>query len=190
MCNCAADHELSVSVNKVTLSMQHCWCALFSLQLNTESTLWSAQSEIVHFLHLVLVSSSILSNVSDERFIMQCLTDIIFYSKHHILISNTATKKIPEDKEFGYHSTVVHQRVEGEFPVTAAVPVWRGKEQVRKRFPSALSLLPVTPSLLGAVAVPLLNTRVCYRRGEFRIPGCAAWAINPYKQCKGMLGPH
>lgn len=122
--------------------MQHCWCALFPLELNTESTLWSAQSEIVHFLHLVLVSSSILPNVSNERFIMQCLTDVTFCSKHHVCISNAATTKIPEDKEFSYYSAVIHQRVEGEFPVTAAVSAWGGKEQVRKHFPSALSLLP------------------------------------------------
>lgn len=69
----------------------------------------------------MLVSSSILSNVSNERFIMQCLTDVIFCSKHHILISNTATKEIPEDKEFGHYSSVIHQRVEGEFPVPEAV---------------------------------------------------------------------
>lgn len=143
--------------------MQHCWCALFPLKLNTESTLWSAQSKIVCFLHLVLVSSSILSNVSNERFIMQRLTDVIFCSKHHVLISNTATKKVPEDKEFGYYSAVVHQRVEGEFPGAAAVSVWWGEEQVRKHIPSALSLLPFMPSLHGAVAVPQpsLNTRVC-----------------------------
>lgn len=52
---------------------------------------------------------------------MQCLADVIFCSKHHILISNTATEEIPEDKEFSYYSTVVHQRVEGEFPVLEAV---------------------------------------------------------------------
>lgn len=170
--------------------MQHCWCALFPLELNTESTLWSAQSKIVHFLHLVLVSSSILSHVSNERFIMQCLTDVMFCSKHHILISNTATKKIPEDKEFGYYSTVIHQRVEGEFPVAASVSVWWGEEQVRKHFPHALSLLPFKPSLHGAVAVPqpLLNTRVCCMRGEFRISACAAWAANPCKRGKWNAG--
>lgn len=36
-------------------------------------------------------------------------------------ISNTATKKVSEDKEFSYYSTVLHQRVEGEFAVTAAM---------------------------------------------------------------------
>lgn len=69
----------------------------------------------------MLVSSSTLSNVSNDGFIMQCLADVIFCSKHHILISNTATEEIPEDKEFSYYSTVVHQRVEGEFPVLEAV---------------------------------------------------------------------
>lgn len=66
---CAADHELSVSVNRVTLSVQHCWCALFPLELNAESTLWSASSKI-RFLHLVLVSLIIFPSVSNGSFII------------------------------------------------------------------------------------------------------------------------
>lgn len=47
-------------------------------------------------------------------------TVAIFCSKQHIFVSNTATKKVPEDQEFSYYSAVLHQRMEGESPVTAA----------------------------------------------------------------------
>lgn len=72
----------------------------------------------------MLVSLIMFSNVSNESFIIQCFTVAIFCSKHHIFISNTATKEVSEDKEFGYYSTVLHQRMEGEFPVTVAVSAW------------------------------------------------------------------
>lgn len=95
----------------------------------------------------MLVSVIIFANVSNKSFIIQYFTVAIFCSKHHILISNTATKEVSEDKEFGYCGPVLHQRMEGEFPVTAVLSARRGKEQATKHVSSVLSLPTFMPSV-------------------------------------------
>ena len=129
----------------------------------------------------MLVPLILFSNVSDGSFILRYFTVAIFASEHRVFISNTATKKVPENQELGYRRAVFHQRLEGEFPVPAAGSAWGGTEQGRNRIPGARSLLPFMPSVRRAVAVPQpsLSTHVCRRRGEFGAPASSLGSKSP-----------
>lgn len=76
------------------------------------------------FIFSACILNLIFTNVSNGSLIIQYFTVAVFCSKQCIFISNTATKEVPEDQEFSYYSAVLHQRMEGESPVTAAGSAW------------------------------------------------------------------